>query len=254
MRVPFAGGTLFSLSDTKSWGSTSLTELQNIQDSSLLLLADILPTGVFAALQALGHPKILPMITGTPYPYCLIPSGGVGVGSDTFVQVDDKMLTFAIIGLGPVGVVSAECLSDCKDFDHLLQCTAVSLLDMLAARQLPFKIIAIDPIKARREKMNAVYAKIDISGRGYGKFVTKSIEEAGDTVREWTNGVGCTSVLEVMFTLFILRLMPHYAYNIGSRQQQRPYVGIRLGPRFRNNCIRRGTPGAACSVYRSCPL
>jgi hypothetical protein len=110
VRVPYAGGTLFSLSDATSWGSTSFSAqscLQKIQDSSLLLLADILPTGVFAALQALGHPKVLPMVTGTPYPYCLIPGGGVGVGSNTKVQADDKMLTFAIIGLGPVGVVSA---------------------------------------------------------------------------------------------------------------------------------------------------
>jgi hypothetical protein len=68
---------------------------------------------------------------------------------------------------------------------------------MLATRKLPFKIIAIDPVEARREKMNYIYAKIDVSGRGSGQFLTKSIEEAGETVKEWTNGVGCTSVLEV---------------------------------------------------------
>jgi hypothetical protein len=68
---------------------------------------------------------------------------------------------------------------------------------MLATRRLPFKIIAIDPVEARREKMNCICAKIDPSGRGLGQFVTKSIDEARDTVAEWTKGVGCTSVLEV---------------------------------------------------------
>jgi threonine dehydrogenase-like Zn-dependent dehydrogenase len=71
---------------------------------------------------------------------------------------------------------------------------------MLSTRKLPFQIVAVDPLEARREKMNAIYARIDASGRGSGKFTTNSIHQAKETVKEWTKGVGCTSVLEVIST------------------------------------------------------
>jgi len=112
VRVPKAGGTLFNIANPKSW-SSSLPEnekekaLAKIADSSLLLLADILPTGVFAALQALNHPKVLPMVTGRPWPYSYITSGVIPTGVEAAFQPEDSMLTLAVIGLGPVGVVSA---------------------------------------------------------------------------------------------------------------------------------------------------
>ncbi|KAJ7688220.1 chaperonin 10-like protein [Mycena olivaceomarginata] len=167
VRVPKAGGTLFNLSDPKSWHSTLSPEMKEkalagIADSSLLMLADILPTGVFAALQALNHPKVLPALSGRPWPA-------------------NRMLTFAIIGLGPVGL-----------------CASVSLLDMLSEKQLPFQIVAIDPVESRREKAMAVYSKIDQAGKGSGKFIAQSIEDAKKTVATWTEGVGCTAVLEIV--------------------------------------------------------
>lgn len=183
VRVPKAGGTLFNLSNPVSW-STSLSDdkkaeaLAGIADSSLLMLADILPTGVFAALQALNHPKVLPAVTGRPWPRSLMPAAADE--SLTSLEAADKILTLAIIGLGPVGI-----------------CTSVSLLDLLAEKKLPFRIVAIDPIISRREKMEAVYARIDSEGKGSGEFVVRSIEDAKTTVDSWTSGVGCTAVLEV---------------------------------------------------------
>jgi hypothetical protein len=78
-------------------------------DCSLLLLADILPTGVFAALQALKHPKLLPTTTGEPYPFCLLPEQSRGA-ANSLLQAEDRLLTFAIVGLGPVGIVSRHAM------------------------------------------------------------------------------------------------------------------------------------------------
>lgn len=78
----------------------------------MLLLADILPTGVFAALQVLQHPKISPILTGKAYPFSSCILGGV-TGSDSNAlacQREDRILTLAVVGLGPVGVVSVQPL------------------------------------------------------------------------------------------------------------------------------------------------
>lgn len=184
VRVPKGGGTLFNLSNPSTWSSSlsqeeKLKALTGLADSSLLLLADILPTGVFAALQALNHPKLQPVLTGRSWPLCFSSSQD-SPGNDVSFTTEDKMLTFAIVGLGPVGT-----------------CAAVSLLDAAATRQLPFRIIAIDPVESRREKMKAVYAAIDASGKGTGEFIVQSIEEAKLTIQKLTSGVGCTAVLEV---------------------------------------------------------
>lgn len=183
VRVPKAGGTLFDLDDSSTWFSTLPKDakekaLVGLSDSSLLLLADILPTGVFAALQALNHPKVAPVLTGKPWPLCFNQSDVNG--SEVSFTDEDKVLTVAIIGLGPVGV-----------------CATISMLDALTTRQLPFRIVAIDPLEARREKMKAVYAAIDEGGKGTGEFIVLPIEEAKEKVKEWTQGIGCTAVLEV---------------------------------------------------------
>lgn len=90
-------------------------------------------------------------------------------------------MTIAIVGLGPVGI-----------------CAAVSLLDALATRKLPFRIVAIDILEARREKMKAVYNAIDASGKGNGEFEVLAVDEAKVLVNKWTGGIGCTAVLEVV--------------------------------------------------------
>ncbi|KAH9848308.1 chaperonin 10-like protein [Lenzites betulinus] len=183
IRIPKAGGTLFSLSALQAPGdATPKWDLSKLADSSLILLADILPTGVFAAMQALQHPKIAPMLTGKPYPY-----GGFG----------DRALTIGVVGLGPVGV-----------------CATVSLLDILAGLEasqgLVYQVIAIDPLEARRSKVQAVYDAIEPSGKGNGRFAVASVEEGKNLVREWTDGAGCNAVLEVVGNSSALTL----AYDI----------------------------------------
>ena len=185
MRVPKAGGTLFDLDDSSTWSSSLPKDVKEkalvgLTDSSLLLLADILPTGVFATIQALNHPKVAPILTAKPWPLCFNQSD-TSENEVNFTS-EDKVFTVAIIGLGPVGV-----------------CAAISLLDALATstRQVPFRIVAVDPLETRREKMKAIYAAIDEGGKGTGEFVVLSIEEAKEKVKEWTAGIGCTAVLEV---------------------------------------------------------
>lgn len=185
VRVPTAGGTLFNLSDSSTWSSALSKEakekaLVGLSDSSLLMLADILPTGVFAATQAINHPKVAPVITGKPWPLCFNQTGITDSGNEVSFTDEDKILNVAIIGLGPVGV-----------------CAAVSLLDVVATRKIPYRIVAIDPIESRREKMKIVHQTIDDSGKGNGQFVVCSIDEGKEKVKEWTSGVGCTAVLEV---------------------------------------------------------
>jgi hypothetical protein len=99
VRVPKAGGTLFKVDDIHSI-DTSI----HLKDSSLLLLADILPTGIFAALQALQHPKLAAILSGIAYPFSgYIP--GV-MGGESSLLSEDRSLTIAVVGLGPVGMVS----------------------------------------------------------------------------------------------------------------------------------------------------
>ena len=45
--------------------------------------------------------------------------------------------------------------------------------------------------------MSAVYAAIDASGKGSGKFAVADIEEGKALAHSWTDGAGCNAVLEV---------------------------------------------------------
>ncbi|KAI3618141.1 alcohol dehydrogenase [Moniliophthora roreri] len=178
VRVPIAGGTLYNLSDPQSWASLlpdqSVAEkLDAISDTSLLLLGDVLPTGLFAAVQALNHPKLSPFLRGISWP----PRPGDASGALT---MSDRALTFAVIGLGPVGI-----------------CACVALLDQLSEVSVPYRIVAIDPLESRREKAKMIYSLIT-QDKGRNEFVVQSIDDAKYTVKEWTTGTGCTAVLEVV--------------------------------------------------------
>ena len=100
VRVPYAGGTLFRLDDIELDPTTG-SRLTALADSSLLLLADILPTGYFAALQLLQHPKLVPLLNGNPYPHPTLVPGQAGEST----TAPSEALSIALIGLGPVGIV-----------------------------------------------------------------------------------------------------------------------------------------------------
>lgn len=77
-----------------------------------MLCGDILPTGYFAALQALGHPNLGPIMQGQTYPLVLGNLLPRIVGTQQAVArvlPEDRKLTIAVVGLGPVGVVRVIC-------------------------------------------------------------------------------------------------------------------------------------------------
>ncbi|KAH8073808.1 chaperonin 10-like protein [Cristinia sonorae] len=182
VRVPKAGGTLFKVDSITSLMPPG--EEHTLADSSLLLLADILPTGAFAALQALQHPKISPWVNGSAYPYNSFVPEVMASSRPPALPLEDRALTFAVIGLGPVGV-----------------CATVSLLHLLAEIHeksgVTFRVVAVDPNASRREKMQSVLA-LPSFPPNIDTVVVADIEDAKGVVARWTGGVGCNAILEVV--------------------------------------------------------
>lgn len=100
----------------KSGHGTQL--LNELSDASVLLLADILPTGVFTAIQTLQHPNVLPVIRGERFPLASARALGVSLSGEATMLSErlvdplwpatlpeDRILNIAIVGLGPVGTV-----------------------------------------------------------------------------------------------------------------------------------------------------
>jgi len=223
VRVPRAGGTLYNLDEISSVSAHPDQETKQtigkLADSSLLLLCDILPTGVFAAFQALNHPKLQPMLTSTPYPQ----SSGTAVlesGLPVSLKAEDNALTIAVVGLGPVGV-----------------CALIALLDMLYARDSKFRIIAIDPTEMRRKKVEAIYAKVSqaYGKQGNGHLEVSDIAASKHVVTTWTEGIGCNFVLEVVGNTSALSLAYELVRpfgcitSVGVHGEERvPYTGKEL--------------------------
>lgn len=112
VRVPYGGGTLFKIPPDHTTDEIDRDRWLRLADESLILLADILPTGCFAAQQALQHANLLPILKSRPYPW----SSGLfsdDAKSDLLATThswlpltyEDSVLTFAVVGLGPVGLV-----------------------------------------------------------------------------------------------------------------------------------------------------
>ncbi|KIY70786.1 alcohol dehydrogenase [Cylindrobasidium torrendii FP15055 ss-10] len=177
VRVPKAGGTLYSLSDPAL--SQKYSSWANISDSSLLFLGDILPTGLFAALQAIHHPKLQATLSGIPWPLHMDTSPSVRTESPK-----DITLTFAIVGLGPVGL-----------------CAMIALADQASLKGFKLRIVGVDLNEARRQKAERVYATV-CQTEGYTdagiSFVTYDGEAAKSAVSEYTEGAGCDAVLEIV--------------------------------------------------------
>lgn len=129
MRIPRAGGILFVIKSAASPATESHDQsLTGLADPSLLLLADILPTGVFTAIQTIQHPNILPIIKGERFPLASIDvlsglgtedadAGGENLKARLLdpmwpsMQQSDRVLVIAVVGLGPVGIVRSPFFS-----------------------------------------------------------------------------------------------------------------------------------------------
>jgi threonine dehydrogenase-like Zn-dependent dehydrogenase len=105
IRIPNAGGSLIpALSLPSPSQAQDLSAEDKLRQEALsLLLADILPTGYFAAKQAWEHPNLsgmLKQIRDCP--------------DEPKIQL---AIHFAILGLGPVGLVSF-CLVSVRPMNH----------------------------------------------------------------------------------------------------------------------------------------
>jgi hypothetical protein len=106
IRVPKAGGTLIPMPRS----SKSRDELPS---TTAILLADILPTGYFAVKQALRHPNLAPILNPRAAEL------GIGFVSPDYARDISgrsaseycRTLEFAVIGLGPVGLVGKPSIS-----------------------------------------------------------------------------------------------------------------------------------------------
>ncbi|KAA1472364.1 alcohol dehydrogenase [Dentipellis sp. KUC8613] len=179
VRVPDAGGTLLLVEPS--------SPLMAIPDQNLLLLADILPTGLFVAMQALAHPKLSPVLTGRPWPAS--ESGFLNVEASTNaapLTQEDRTLTVGLVGLGPVGL-----------------CAAVALIDRLDILSVPVRIVAVDTNPIRRNKAQSIISTF--SNSTLEEFHIVDPDEARVLVREWGGG-GCHAVLEVVGTPLALTL------------------------------------------------
>lgn len=110
--MPHAGGTLFKFPPDGA-PSSEIAIWDRVGDTSLILLGDILPTGYFAALQAVQHPNLAYAFGGKPFPTTPTTLGAVTIDTSIAgVREEDRKLTLAVVGLGPVGLVSI-CTSRC---------------------------------------------------------------------------------------------------------------------------------------------
>ncbi|TFY63933.1 hypothetical protein EVG20_g6133 [Dentipellis fragilis] len=186
VRVPDAGGTLLPVEPS--------SPLNAILDKNLLLLADILPTGLFVAMQALAHPKLAPVLTGHPWP----------ASESEFLKMEasasaapltheDRTLTVGLVGLGPVGL-----------------CAAIALIDRLASLSVPLRIVAVDTNPIRRTKAQTIISTFSQSTLEELHVVDP--DEAQVIVRKWGGG-GCHAVLEVGHSISHRWVCPNMSHN-----------------------------------------
>ncbi|VDC00284.1 unnamed protein product [Peniophora sp. CBMAI 1063] len=174
IRIPHAGGSLFALPPNLS---------QELPAPALLLLADILPTGLFVATQALSHAKIAPVLTGTAWPPKLDGYFDSEVDAQAAIRTEDRALQLAVVGLGPVGL-----------------CATFALLDILSHLSVPYKLLAVDPNPVRRRKLESMLAVVSSSPSSptsLGEIFLSDHMDARGIVKGWGRG-GCHAVLEVV--------------------------------------------------------
>ncbi|KAI0260723.1 chaperonin 10-like protein [Gloeopeniophorella convolvens] len=218
VRVPLAGGTLLSLSSPSALPS----ELESLPDPSLLLLADILPTGLFVAFQAWTHPKLAQVLfSGIPWPHSAdhsLDKPLTGLSPPELLP-GDRIIDVAVVGLGPVGL-----------------CATLALLDFLARSKSQYRVVVVDPNGSRRNKMQKIYDTLpgDAKGVPENQFIVADTAEAPNLVQAWGRG-GCHAVLEVVgspsaLTLALALLVPSGVLSSCGVHQadQIPFTGREL--------------------------
>lgn len=232
IRVPHAGGTLFTIPQNDGIPSNEPVARIATSDASLILLADILPTGYFAALQAIQHPNLAYAFARKSFP--VIPSflnAFITGGESIKVLESDARLVFAVVGLGPVGL-----------------CALVSLIELLSLSGTSnFAIIAVDPNEARRTKAENILSTIASTPGGVIRVV--SLEDASGVSKELSGGLGCDAVLEIVGNNSALQL----AYELIRPFGVISSVGVHTHPQFPLNGDAMYSKNASLAFGR-CPV
>ncbi|PVF93548.1 hypothetical protein CPB86DRAFT_790003 [Serendipita vermifera] len=161
IRIPKAGGTLIPMPKAPN-------DQEELPPTTAILLADILPTGYFAAKQALRHPNLAPILNPK------VGELGIGFVSPEYARDISgrsaseycRAIEFAVIGLGPVGLCALISLVD----------QALLFLDE-AANSVAFNIIAIDLLESRRQMASEAIKNITDK-----RFIIKdNLEETAPT-------------------------------------------------------------------------
>ncbi|KDN37889.1 hypothetical protein RSAG8_09863, partial [Rhizoctonia solani AG-8 WAC10335] len=208
IRAPHAGGTLFRIPQDDSILGNEPVARTRTSDASLILLGDILPTGYFAALQAIQHPNLAYAFARKTFP--VIPSfvnAFVTGGESIKVQESDAKLVFAVVGLGPVGL-----------------CALISLVELLGLSGTSnFAIVAVDPNETRRDKAENILSALGATPGGVIRVV--SLDDAPRISKELSGGLGCDAVLEWAFPLQL-------AYELIRPFGVISSVGVHTHPQF----------------------
>lgn len=205
IRIPKAGGTLIEMDSS------------DLPPETAILLADILPTGYFATLQAFQHPNLASFLGRT--------NGLVDSYFNTNVVASapnkTSVMVFAVVGLGPVGV-----------------CALVSLIDFMVLQingarsetnngsqspppKLTFEIIAIDLQEARREQARKFVEQI--TEESWASEISVKFLSPNDAVAD-----SCHAVLEAVGSSPTLALSSQLARPFGVISS----VGVHSNPVF----------------------
>ncbi|KAJ3208769.1 hypothetical protein HDU82_001954 [Entophlyctis luteolus] len=199
--VPNASGTLVPIPPALSAG---------VSAPSVLLCCDILPTGYFAALQALTHANLHGVLRGAS----LTDSLWSPSSSPANRSVLRSGLVFAVVGLGPVGLCALVSL-----IDILSRPTSSPLcLDAQIAASFhaaPITIIAVDGVQARRDLASGIVSRImqNSANKEFADcltFSTLDIDSAEAWSRAKSADARADAVLEAVGALESLKL----SYNL----------------------------------------
>ncbi|KAJ3079741.1 hypothetical protein HDU99_010185 [Rhizoclosmatium hyalinum] len=215
VKVPHASNSLVALNPAL-----------DVSRESLLLCADILPTGFFAALQAVTHPNLAGVLRGIPQTDLVWSAVSPLPSTIPLPALTAPTLTFAIVGLGPVG-----------------QCALVSLLDILmrptqAPLRLPddsllsrsIRLLLVDGVPQRRLTAVNMINTIQKTSGGFKNLVVESLDL--DQAQKWTQSRNldecADAVLEAVGANSSLSLAYHLIRPFGVISS----VGVHTSPTF----------------------
>ncbi|KAJ3089987.1 hypothetical protein HK100_007582 [Physocladia obscura] len=234
VRVPNASGTLIDIETLSN--KNSVASKLTFSKESLLLCCDILPTGYYAALQALTHQNLHGVFRGislTDYAWnpVAMPDASLLTPKDSLIR---SPLTFAVVGLGPVGTCALIALIDIllHPRDSPLRIPTPSLV---LDRDLTF--LLIDGVARRRDLAVKIFDRIkktcnsNASGASFfknAKVVALDVDQAAVWTKSRKLDECVDAALEAVGSSESLKLCYHILRPFGVISS----IGVHTSPTF----------------------